>query len=168
MILVLSSGTNNRNGYIVGCNHIYYKGEDDYLTYIQHIQVDAFLRQLEFFKRKYPSYAVIYGGDFNTIPSTLVYNYILSESTKLGFPLRSSYSHYNASDSKRNGEPDFTNYTQNFKDTLDYIFYEEKHLQPIELREIMSEKELSSETALPNSVFSSDHICLQANFILNK
>jgi CCR4-NOT transcription complex subunit 6 len=164
LILVLSYGA--KQGLIVGCNHIYYKAEDDYLTYVQHIQVDSFLRQLDQFKRKYPSYSVIYGGDFNTLPSTTVYNYILKESHRLGFGLRSSYSYYNESDVRRNGEPNFTNFTGKFKDTLDYIFYEEKGLQPTELRDIMDEKQLSAETALPNSIYSSDHICLQANFVL--
>jgi mRNA deadenylase 3'-5' endonuclease subunit Ccr4 len=72
-------------------------------------------------------------------------------------------------------EPEFTNFTEKFKGTLDYIFlnaenYEKSpdskkcRLVARALLEIPTSSELSSAIALPNEEFSSDHIAIAAKF----
>ena len=69
-------------------------------------------------------------------------------------------SHYN------NGgkEPNFTNYTKNYKGTLDYILYSSKSVEAIGYLQEPSENELMREEAFPNSKNSSDHIPLLGTF----
>ncbi|GMH34693.1 hypothetical protein BSKO_02554 [Bryopsis sp. KO-2023] len=64
-------------------------------------------------------------------------------------------------------EPPFTTVTETYKGTLDYIFYTPSLLRPTSLLELPAESEVSlSSTGLPNAKFSSDHICLGAEFQL--
>ena len=58
------------------------------------------------------------------------------------------------------GTPQFTNYTQGFKDCLDYIFIEEEMLEVEQVIPFPSEEELSQHIALPNIVFPSDHVAV--------
>lgn len=57
--------------------------------------------------------------------------------------------------------PNFTNYTANFRETIDYIFYS-KSLQKIKIGTFPSENEIPD--FLPNEVFPSDHLKLFAQF----
>lgn len=61
--------------------------------------------------------------------------------------------------------PKFTNYTHNFKETIDYIFYS-KNLKPIKLLILPSEEEVSREQFLPSSKYPSDHIKLYSEFLI--
>jgi len=56
------------------------------------------------------------------------------------------------------GTPKFTNYTQGFKDCLDYIFIERESFDVEQVIPLPSEEELSLHIALPNIVFPSDHV----------
>ena len=63
-------------------------------------------------------------------------------------------------------EPLFTNFAS-WKGTIDYIFYPEN--QNIQLKEILKlpdQEIVASQTALPNDIYASDHLCLVANFLL--
>ncbi|KAI6656494.1 hypothetical protein LOD99_1290 [Oopsacas minuta] len=60
-------------------------------------------------------------------------------------------------------EPLYTNYTGDFHGCLDYIFYSEG-LIPMSILALPDEKDMRSEVALPNSVMSSDHLSLKAEF----
>ncbi|TNV78978.1 hypothetical protein FGO68_gene13172 [Halteria grandinella] len=64
------------------------------------------------------------------------------------------------------GHQPYTNYTGDYKDTLDFIFHS-KHLQLQSLLEMPSVQDLTVETALPSSVFPSDHLRIEASFIYN-
>eukprot|EP00210_Caulerpa_lentillifera_P005163 g4935.t1 len=64
-------------------------------------------------------------------------------------------------------EPLFTNYTDTFKGTLDYIFYTSNMLSPTALLELPSEEEPDIENGIPNDRYSSDHICIMAEFQVN-
>ncbi len=58
-------------------------------------------------------------------------------------------------------EPWVTNYTQNFKGVLDYIWYSMSNLRPLAVAPIPDEKELTHHgDALPSTEYSSDHIML--------
>ncbi len=60
--------------------------------------------------------------------------------------------------------PKYTNWTQGFKDTLDYIFYEPRHFQVVELGRLLSEDRLNELKIekLPNSrvAQASDHLAI--------
>lgn len=62
------------------------------------------------------------------------------------------------------GAPPFTNYTDSFKDCLDYIFYQSDSLELVQYVPLPSEEDLSKETAIPSSYFPSDHVALIADF----
>lgn len=63
------------------------------------------------------------------------------------------------------GTPEFTNYTDDFKGCLDYIFCQ-KHIQVLQCLPFPPEEELAIATALPNQYFPSDHISLVADLLL--
>lgn len=60
-------------------------------------------------------------------------------------------------------EPQFTNYTANFKGCLDYVML--RGLTATHAEPLPSEAELSAETALPNSKHPSDHIPLVVDLV---
>lgn len=60
--------------------------------------------------------------------------------------------------------PIYTNYTENFKGCLDYIFYEKDSLNVTQCVPIPEEQVLSENTALPSKLFPSDHIALIVDF----
>ena len=63
-------------------------------------------------------------------------------------------------------EPSYTNITKDFKGTLDYILFTTNSLQPTAVLELPMETEVLSkpEEQLPNAQYSSDHLCLLAEF----
>lgn len=60
-----------------------------------------------------------------------------------------------------NGEPEFTNFTDGFKGTLDYIFYS-PGFKPLEIDELFTD--IEDGAPLPQSGYPSDHIALSASF----
>merc|ERR1711988_294988 len=61
-------------------------------------------------------------------------------------------------------EADYTNYTEDFKGTLDYIWYSHESLVVLAISQVDDETQLSQETALPSSTRPSDHVSLVATF----
>merc|ERR1712013_106762 len=61
------------------------------------------------------------------------------------------------------GTPKYTNYTQGFKDCLDYIFIEDGMFDVEQVIPLPSEEELSQHIAIPNIVFPSDHVAIVAD-----
>lgn len=68
--------------------------------------------------------------------------------------LQSAYNTYTAD----RGEPHFTNYTQDFKDALDYIFYSADSLRLLARMKLPSDEQLANLCSLPNEQFPSDHL----------
>ena len=64
------------------------------------------------------------------------------------------------------GYPPFTNYTRDFKMTLDYIFVESDKMEVVAIAPLPSENILSENIALPSIVFPSDHISLVVDVLL--
>jgi mRNA deadenylase 3'-5' endonuclease subunit Ccr4 len=62
--------------------------------------------------------------------------------------------------------PDYTNYTENFKNTLDYILFS-KNLRLVKILKLPDKHELCKEHFLPSSLFPSDHIKLFSEFYYN-
>jgi len=73
--------------------------------------------------------------------------------------MRSSVTHHlgltNAS-----GLPEYTNYTADFKDTLDYVMVSHHCFDVIRVAPFPTENVLSEHVALPSEVFPSDHIAV--------
>lgn len=68
-------------------------------------------------------------------------------------------------------EPLFTNISRTLKATLDYVLYTRDSLSPVGLLELPAESEVIAKPgdSLPNANWSSDHVCLMAEFqILQK
>lgn len=57
-----------------------------------------------------------------------------------------------------------TNYTEGFKECLDYIYYQTDHLKVEKTVPFPSEEQLSAHIAIPSIVFPSDHVALVADF----
>lgn len=115
-------------------------------------------------------------GDFNSAPSSAAYNLIangrLTEEhpdlekrmygnlSRLGmshpFKLKSAYGAI--------GELSFTNYTPNFKDILDYVWYSSNALHVTGLLGEVDKDYLQKVPGFPNYHFPSDHLALLAEF----
>ena len=83
--------------------------------------------------------------------------------------LQSAYSLYQTSDdslSRADTNPNYTNYTVSFKGTLDHILYEKSHLEVLELLEMPSDDEIKAEGGLPSTKFPSDHMRIEAKFLI--
>jgi CCR4-NOT transcription complex subunit 6 len=128
-------------------------------------------------------------GDFNSTPDTAVYDLLSRQSVHPGHPdvnvatnddvpnvlpdamnITHSFQLGSAYQTVLGDEPWVTNYTQNFKGVLDYIWYSAPNLRPLAVAPIPEEKELTrTGEALPSTEYSSDHIMLIADmqFISN-
>jgi mRNA deadenylase 3'-5' endonuclease subunit Ccr4 len=63
-----------------------------------------------------------------------------------------------------NSHPDFTIYTANYKQTIDYIFYSSKSLEVLKILKLPEKSQLDSEGFLPSANFPSDHLKLFSEF----
>lgn len=92
-----------------------------------------------------------------------MFNYIILKNlfvvNKDGYTVKHPYKFESAY-----GTPKFTNYTGDYKGCLDYIFYENEHLEKIRTVPLPEEAVLSRNIALPSLYFPSDHLALVADF----
>merc|ERR1712187_57478 len=65
-------------------------------------------------------------------------------------------------------EAAFTNFTEEFKGTLDYMFFTGAFLDVLAVAEVDDKSQLTQETALPSSTRPSDHISLVATFMFRE
>lgn len=61
------------------------------------------------------------------------------------------------------GTPEYTNFTVEFADCLDYIFYDTTKLQVTQVVPMPSNEELTLHKAIPSVVFPSDHVAICAD-----
>jgi mRNA deadenylase 3'-5' endonuclease subunit Ccr4 len=77
--------------------------------------------------------------------------------------LTSAYSFYNQAKSSSAAHPSYTNYTRDFKATLDYIFFSQDNIRVLSLLEVPDiSKGDSVVTSLPNAEYPSDHLRIEA------
>ena len=62
--------------------------------------------------------------------------------------------------------PPYTNYSVSFKGTLDHILFDKNRLQVLELLEMPTDEDIKCETALPSTKFPSDHLRIEAKFLI--
>lgn len=180
LILVLDA-VDGSGPIIVANTHLFWDPE---LTDVKVFQVDAFLQDLEnLSQRMGTDVPVIIGGDFNSEPISSVYElmstgacsgrddigddvYGVLNTCRLqhGLHLRSSYS-------LAGSEPAYTNYTNSFVGTLDYVWYTPETIVATALMEVPDERQLFSNAhgsegvdGIPNTQWSSDHIALCTDF----
>ena len=73
---------------------------------------------------------------------------------------------YSDSFSRTDTSPPHTNYTVKFKGTLDHIIYRQSAITLLELLEIPKEEDLKAGGAIPSVKFPSDHLRIEAKFML--
>ncbi|EYU39961.1 hypothetical protein MIMGU_mgv1a018036mg [Erythranthe guttata] len=162
------------------------------LTDVKLFQVHKLLAVLKAFV-KIP---MLVCGDFNSIPGSALHSLlaygkvdpghpdlavdplgILQPTSKLNhdLPLVSAYTSFGRAvlglEHRRRihpvtNEPRVTSYTEEFVGTCDYIFYSADSLMVESLLELLDERILRRNTALPCVEWSSDHIALAAEFRL--
>ncbi len=143
-------------------------------------QTVALLRELENFvtQRDLP---FILAGDFNSEPHSAVYQFLtegginsnhgdLENVSDKMIPGLESSRHslglVSVMHLATGQEPVFTNYTENFRGTLDYILFNPNRLRLTSFVAIPEESELKYCGFLPNAVFASDHFYLCCDFVL--
>eukprot|EP00440_Ansanella_granifera_P039506 gb/GFBE01042855.1/.p1 GENE.gb/GFBE01042855.1/~~gb/GFBE01042855.1/.p1 ORF type:complete len:616 (+),score=121.41 gb/GFBE01042855.1/:1-1848(+) len=120
-------------------------------------------------------------GDFNSTPESAVYEYFRRGSVRSDhedlrkdpcglvkqLTLRHNTCMATAYETCTGREATFTNYTEDFKGTLDYIWFSPESLSVLAISQVDDESQLTQETALPSSTRPSDHVSLVATFMFH-
>merc|ERR1711967_126002 len=139
-------------------------------------QANMLLRSLEQTCKHMP---ILLCGDFNSMPESAVYELLRSGSVRsdhedlkvdpCNLLKRLNFGHNltigTAYETCNGREADYTNYTEDFKGTLDYIWYTTESLVVLAISQVDEESQLTQETALPSSTRPSDHVSLVATFM---
>eukprot|EP00929_Paragymnodinium_shiwhaense_P007078 TRINITY_DN111037_c0_g1_i1.p1 TRINITY_DN111037_c0_g1~~TRINITY_DN111037_c0_g1_i1.p1 ORF type:complete len:639 (-),score=159.56 TRINITY_DN111037_c0_g1_i1:285-2201(-) len=118
-------------------------------------------------------------GDFNSTPDSAVYEYLHSGSVRedhddlkadpcglmKNLDMRHDLRLVTAYATCNGKEAEYTNYTEDFKGTLDYIWFTGDTLSVLAVSQVDDEQQLTQETALPSSTRPSDHVSLVATFM---
>ncbi|KAG8970351.1 Glucose-repressible alcohol dehydrogenase transcriptional effector [Tulasnella sp. 419] len=122
-------------------------------------------------------------GDFNSIPSSGVYEFLSTgavppnhvdfmshkygkytdEGMKHSLSLKSAYAA-----AQGGAELPITNYTPSFKGVIDYIWFSNQSLTVEGVLGEVDEKYLEKVVGFPNAHFPSDHVCIIADFRVNR
>lgn len=168
----LQSNDNNEDILIVGNTHLYFHPDADHIRLIQGGIIIYWLQHIkENIEKKYPDkrISLILSGDFNSVPSCGIYQLYCTGMASSTLPDWKSNTNeaveglslkQDISLASACGTPEFTNFTHEFADCLDYIFYEKTNLEVIQVVPFPSTEELKANIALPSVVFPSDHIAL--------
>lgn len=178
--IILQSIDNPNNILIIGNTHLYFQPIADHIRLLQAGMFIYWLNSI-FNKTKIEmptsQISLIVCGDFNSTPSNGIYKLfttgkvssdledwrsnpkeiVTGLSLEQEVPLQSAC-----------GTPKYTNFTAEFADCLDYIFYDTRSLGVEQVIPLPSEEELKAHIALPSIVFPSDHIALVADLVFKK
>lgn len=157
---------------IVGNTHLYFHPDADHIRLLQGGIVIYWLMDIhKTIISKFPDKRVslILCGDFNSVPSCGIYQLYTTGSSPSTLPdwksnideaVNGLSLEQTISLGSACGTPPYTNYTAEFADCLDYIYYEKLNLEVEQVVPLPSVDELKLHTALPSVVFPSDHIAL--------
>jgi len=120
-------------------------------------------------------------GDFNSTPDSAVCEYMRRGNVRgdhedlradpcgllKQLSLRHSLCMATAYETCNGREAQYTNYTEDFKGTLDYIWFSPDALAVLAISQVDDESQLMQETALPSSTRPSDHVSLVATFMFH-
>jgi len=124
---------------------------------------------------------MLIAGDFNSTPDSAVYEYLRRGSIRAdhedlrhdpcGLLGKLNLHHRlclaTAYETCNGREAQYTNYTEDFKGTLDYIWFSPDALAVLAISQVDDESQLTQETALPSSTRPSDHVSLVATFMFH-
>eukprot|EP01090_Pellita_catalonica_P021956 TRINITY_DN8364_c0_g1_i1.p1 TRINITY_DN8364_c0_g1~~TRINITY_DN8364_c0_g1_i1.p1 ORF type:complete len:787 (-),score=118.37 TRINITY_DN8364_c0_g1_i1:74-2434(-) len=141
-------------------------------------KVPLYARRMKSSTSKKPVMPVVICGDFNSLPASGVYEMLQSGKLQAHHKEfnKQEYGKYSSKGMKHNlglqsayslmgNEPAFTNYTDSFVGTLDYIFYTQQYLTSTKVLQPVYEKDVLEQFgALPNGKMCSDHIPLVSHF----
>lgn len=141
---------------------------------VKTLQGIMLLKEVDLIMQRYPSAELVVCGDFNSLPSSSLYEMYLNGHLKanckdlLGLPYEpyssKGYSHsLGLSDSYAFVNIGFTNYTPGFSGVIDYIWYNSR-LKPICSLGPIDEEYLSKIVGLPTHHYPSDHLILVTQF----
>ncbi|XP_015601826.1 2',5'-phosphodiesterase 12 [Cephus cinctus] len=157
---------------LVGNTHLYFHPNADHIRLLQGYYALSYAHEVA--KRTQEqnpdcNVSILLCGDFNSVPECGIYQlmtkrYVPNDckdwsSCPEEIVENVSLSHSLSFDSAC-GTPEYTNYTAEFADCLDYIFYQTDNLKVSQVIPMPSNEELKLHTALPSVVFPSDHISL--------
>eukprot|EP00439_Symbiodinium_sp_Y106_P081235 s569_g20.t1 len=126
---------------------------------------------------------LLLAGDFNSTPESAVYQFLregqvmqehedlkhdpcgllgrLRDHMQHNLQLATAYQTCNGQEAL------FTNYTEDFKGALDYVWFSHQALSVLAVTQVDDEQSLKEETALPSSNRPSDHVSLVATFMFH-
>ncbi|XP_012284829.1 2',5'-phosphodiesterase 12 [Orussus abietinus] len=174
-VTVLQSKENPSEIIVIGNTHLYFHPDADHIRLLQAFYALIYTRSVaESIKKKYPSknVSIILCGDFNSSPQDGIYHLMtqnhIPENHKdwCANPEEAVQSVSLSHDlelASACGTPQYTNYTVEFADCLDYIFYQTNSLKVAQIVPMPSIEELQLHSALPSVVFPSDHISICAD-----
>ena len=173
-LLVVFQNKITKTVVIIGTAHFYW---DPALDYVKFLQGKIFVEQAALVQQKY-NCGVVLCGDFNSMPFSPTLKYMTSQPLgiegnseiqreiltlyrPISLVLKNCYENY-----CDQGFPDFTNYTPDFKETIDHILCT-THFSVECLGKVPGFHELKGIKGLPNEFFPSDHLPLAATFKIN-
>lgn len=175
LIVTLKSIDNPSEILVIGNTHLYFHPDADHIRLLQAFYALTLLQQTaENYKKLNPndSISVMLCGDFNSTPIDGVYELV----TKKNIPVDHKDWQSNKEQIIENtslslnidlasacGTPEYTNFTVEFADCLDYIFYDTNKLKVTQIIPMPKKEELSLHDAIPSVVFPSDHVAIGAN-----
>jgi CCR4-NOT transcription complex subunit 6 len=171
-----SQATGPNGGHVICVINTHILADPEY-TDVKLWQAQMLLRTLETMPIK--NMPLLICGDFNSMPNSAVYELwrqgpVRSDHEDLSYDpcqilvnlpvghqlkLSSAYEMCNGS------EAQYTNYTEEFKGTLDYVWFSTETLAVLAISQVDDEPQLQQETALPSSTRPSDHISLVTTFL---
>ncbi|XP_007521260.1 2',5'-phosphodiesterase 12 [Erinaceus europaeus] len=166
-VSVLQSTKDSSKKICVANTHLYWHPKGGYIRLIQMAVALAHIRHVSC--DLYPGLPVIFCGDFNSTPSTGMYQFAISgnisedhedwisngEEERCNMSLNHFFKLKSAC-----GEPAYTNYVGGFHGCLDYIFIDLNALEVEQVIPLPSHEEVTTHQALPSVSHPSDHIAL--------
>ncbi|GIY02393.1 CCR4-Not complex 3'-5'-exoribonuclease subunit Ccr4 [Caerostris extrusa] len=118
----------------------------------------------------YQNPGVIFCGDFNSLPNSTTYNFLMSGKYECCGSWNkdpngnNTMLEHNLNLDSACGTPEYTNYTASFMGCLDYIFYNKDILKVTDVVPMPRHEHVIAQVGLPSEYFPSDHIPLICKF----
>lgn len=164
-----------KNVTIIGNTHLYYHPNADHIRLIQAFMATTFLNKIkQRLLREHKNVAVIFCGDFNSHFEKSLYGFMTqgtidpqhNDCLKIS-PSGDAVIYHKFFLKSASGTPKYTNYTDDYKGCLDYIFIETNKLKVTQNVPVTSPEELEKYEGLPNEYFPSDHLALVVDLEMN-
>ncbi|XP_051874911.1 2',5'-phosphodiesterase 12 [Pristis pectinata] len=166
-VCVLQSLEDSSRKVCIGNTHLYWHPKGGHIRLIQ-IAI-AFRHLHQIISEMYPNTPIIFCGDFNSTPTSGLYDFVTrgsistdhqdwssnGEEEQCRMSLTHSFKLISAC-----GEPTYTNYVGGFQGCLDYIFMDVNMFEVAQVIPFPTHEEITCHLALPSVSHPSDHIAL--------